>query len=162
MPLHLLDKETWDKTLAVNLTGYFLFSKYCISQMLKQAGNSAIINISSVQGLASERGVSAYAASKGAINSLTRQMALEYAPKIRVNSICPGTIATPLVVKNYKEFNVDLKDIERKYPMNRLGKGEEVAKLVKFLATDEDSGFMTGQQFVIDGGIMARGGWAAL
>ena len=89
-------------------------------------------------------------------------MAIEYAPKIRVNSVCPGTIATPLVVRTYKEFGVDLKTIEKKYPMNRLGRGEEVGKLIYFLAQNSESGFITGSEHVIDGGIMAKGGWAAL
>jgi len=135
-PLHELSEDDWCQTQAVNLTSAFLFSKYAIQQMLKQSKQTrtqSIINMCSVQGLASEPGVCAYATSKGGLLALTRQMSVEYAPYgINVNSISPGTILTPLVKKNYEEFNVDLTEIESRYPLKRLGEPNEVAELVWF------------------------------
>ena len=91
--LHEFDENIWNRVLQTNLNSYFLFSKYSIKQMLKQYNKDNnpfnIINMCSVQGSQSEKGVCAYAASKGAVLSLTKQMALEYAPKIRVNAISP-------------------------------------------------------------------------
>lgn len=164
--LHEIDESIWDKTLSVNLTSYYRFSKYVIQQILKQPkGNMHetrynIINMASVQGLASEKGVGAYAATKGAILALTKNMAIEYAPLIRVNSISPGTILTPLIRNNYKEFGVELRDVAEKYPGRRMGDPSEVANLVHFICTG-GCGFMTGENITIDGGILAQGGWAA-
>eukprot|EP01084_Bolivina_argentea_P036715 67871_1 len=166
LALHELDESIWDRTLSVNLTSYFRFSKYVIQQILKQPkGNMHetrynIINMASVQGLQSEKGVSSYCATKGAILSLTKNMAIEYAPLIRVNSISPGTILTPLVRNIYKEFDVKLSDVAKKYPGRRMGDPMEVANLVYFLCNSE-CGFLTGENITIDGGISKQGGWAA-
>jgi NAD(P)-dependent dehydrogenase (short-subunit alcohol dehydrogenase family) len=98
-PLHTLDEAVWDRVLAINLKSYFLFSKHCLPRMLT-ARHGVVVNMASVQGLQSQGGIPAYAASKGAILSLTRQMAMDYAAHgVRVVAINPGTIRTPLVEK---------------------------------------------------------------
>ena len=127
------------------------------------AGRGVIINTASVQGLQSAKGVPAYAASKGAILSLTRQMALEYAEQgIRVLAVNPGTIDTPLVDDALEVAGGDEAEMRRSmaetHPMNRIGQPREVARVVLFLAS-EDASFMTGESVCVDGGIMARGSW---
>lgn len=161
VPIDELSEELWDHIITVNLKSFFLMTKYCIP-LLKSRGEGVIINTASVQGIQSMKGVAAYAASKGGIIALTKQLALEYAEdNIRVLAIAPGTILTPLLKeviegikeKGYKERLVNA------YPMKRLGKVEEVAKVVTFLSSNAAS-FMTGECVTIDGGIMAKGGWA--
>ena len=117
-PLHETSDDAWDTTLAINLTSYFKFSQACIPLMLA-AGGGCIIQTASVQGLQSMPGVCSYAASKGAISSLTRQMAVEYASKgIRINSICPGTIATPMAITFAEDNGGSIEsDAKRDIPM---------------------------------------------
>ena len=99
-PCHQMSLEQWDRTIAVNLTSYFLFSRACIRQMLDHKRGGVIVNIASVQGSQSQPGIPSYAASKGGILSLTRQLAVEYGrSNIRVNAVSPGTTAT-LIVQN--------------------------------------------------------------
>ena len=127
--------------------------------MCTRQGGS-IVNVASVQGLASQAGIPAYAATKGACLSFTRQLANEYATAgIRVNSVNPGTIETPLVRAIVEESGKNMADIGVPYPMKRAGQPEEVAKVVAFLASD-DASFITGESINVDGGIMAKGGWA--
>ena len=127
--------------------------------MLKNENGGAVVNIASVQGLQSQPGIPAYASTKGAILSLTRQMGVEYAAQgIRVNAVCPGTIATPLVRKLILSRGKKMEDAGIPYPMKRIGKPEEVAHAVVFLASDRAS-FITGTSLTVDGGIMALGGW---
>src|SRR6185437_16407602 len=99
-----LDLETWNRCLNVNVTGIFLFARLSIPEM-KKRGGGAIVNVASVQGHACQRGVAAYVASKGAIHSLTRALALDHAADgIRVNSISPGSISTPMLAYAAKKF----------------------------------------------------------
>ncbi|MEX1019633.1 MAG: SDR family NAD(P)-dependent oxidoreductase [Litorilinea sp.] len=163
VPAHELPVEMWDRILDVNLKSYFLLAKYAIPHMLKQE-KGVIINTASVQGLQSAKGVSAYAASKGAILSLTRQLALEYAEQgIRVLAVNPGTIDTNMPAEGSKGMNMEhaelLKVWGAAHPMNRVGKPEEIASVVLFLAGDGAS-FMTGESVSVDGGMMAKGAWA--
>ena len=103
-----LDLETWNRCLSVNVTGIFLFARLSIPEM-KKRGGGVIINLASVQGHACQRGVAAYVASKGAILSLTRALALDYAADgIRVNSISPGSIATPMLELAARTFSPEL------------------------------------------------------
>merc|ERR1712216_204525 len=156
---HELSEQIWHKVLNINLTSFFLFSKLSIPSML-QAGSGVIINMASVQGLQSQAGIPAYAASKGAILSLTRQMAMEYSSRgIRTLAVCPGTINTPLVAKLLTERpGASYEKASACYPMKRIGEVHEIAEVVCFLASARAS-FMSGEHIVVDGGIMSKGGW---
>jgi NAD(P)-dependent dehydrogenase (short-subunit alcohol dehydrogenase family) len=156
-------EETWDRIIDVNLKSYFLMAKYAIPEM-RRRGGGAIINNASVQGLQSQRGVPAYAASKGGILSLTRQMALDYAREhIRVLAICPGSIDTEMLhaaAANEPDGEAAaLVRFGQTHPIGRLGTGQDIANLVLFLASDKAS-FMTGEYVCVDGGYMALGAWA--
>lgn len=164
-PLHLLPVDVWDRVLDVNLKGYFLMAKYCLPMMLKQ-GEGVIINIASVTGLAVSKNISAYAASKAAIISLTRSIALEYGDKnIRAVAICPGTVDTPLVRRTLSAQTHDMdvqqakEKLDRAHPIGRIGKPEEIATAVLFCAGPGAS-FMTGSVVTLDGGLLAKGAWA--
>jgi NAD(P)-dependent dehydrogenase (short-subunit alcohol dehydrogenase family) len=157
-------EELWDRILDVNLKSHFLMAKYALPA-LRRRGGGAIINNASVQGLQSQKGVPAYAASKGGILSLTRQMAVEYAAEhIRVLAICPGTIDTELVRASAARapdgLEAALKRLGSSHPIGRLGTGQDIANVVVFLASDK-AAFMTGEYVCIDGGYMALGAWAA-
>lgn len=161
VPAHELADEIWDTILSVNLKSYFWMVKRCIPQM-QARGGGVIINTASVQGLQSQKGVAAYAASKGGVLAMTRQLALEYATQnIRVLAVAPGTFDTPLL----REVSKGIQDstymhrLTEAYPMKRLGKPIELARVVTFLASSAES-FMTGECVTVDGGIMAQGGWA--
>lgn len=161
VPAHELDDALWDAILTVNLKSFFWMVKRCVP-ILKQRGGGVIINTASVQGIQSQKGAAAYAASKGGILSLTRQLALEYAEdNIRVVAIAPGTFDTPLLrdVAAGIPDKTYMERLRQAYPMKRFGKPEELARVVAFLASDEAS-FMTGECVTVDGGIMAQGGWA--
>ena len=152
-PAHELSAEVWDRTMAVNLRGYWLFSKYVVPHMLKQGGGS-IIHVASPTGLFGFTRLVAYSASKGGVIGLMRAMAADYAPEhIRVNAIVPGTIDTPMNA-------VELSDPEarRRYaeitPARRLGTGEDLAGVAVFLAS-EDSDYCVGGIFTVDGGLTA-------
>ena len=162
-PAHELSEEQWDRILDVNLKSCFLMTRVCVPPMIA-AGGGVIINTASVQGLQSARGVSAYAASKGGILSLTRQLALDYAEHdIRVLAVNPGTIDTPLVDEAVAAAGGDetamRADMAAAHPLGRIGRPEEIAEAVLFLASDRAS-FMTGESVCVDGGMMALGAWA--
>ncbi len=156
-------EEMWDRILDVNLKSFFLMSKYALPE-IRRRGGGAIINTASVQGLQSQRGVPAYAASKGGILSLTRQMALDYAAEgIRVLAVCPGSIDTDMVrtaaALEPDGLDAALARFGRSHPIGRIGTGQDIANLVLFLASDKAS-FMTGEYVCIDGGYMALRAWA--
>jgi NAD(P)-dependent dehydrogenase (short-subunit alcohol dehydrogenase family) len=158
-PLDKLDLTEWDRILRVNLTSMFLTSKYVLPAMLEQKHGS-IIHVSSVQALLGFPGYPHYAASKGAVISLTRQMASEYACRgVRVNCIAPGTIETPMNIK-VLERAADPKALrkawERMQPTGRLGQPKDIAYGAVYFASDESS-FVTGQCLVIDGGVSSCG-----
>ena len=156
-------EEMWDRIVGVNLKSYFLMSKYAIPE-IRARGGGAIINTASVQGLQSQRLVPAYAASKGGVLSLTRQMALDYAREhIRVLAVCPGAIDTEMV-RTAAALEPDgvesaLQRIGKSHPVGRIGTGQDIANVVLFLASDAAS-FMTGEYVCVDGGYMALGAWA--
>lgn len=156
-------EEQWDRIMNVNLKSYFLMAKYAIPELRKRGGG-VIVNNASVQGLQSMRGVPPYAASKGGVLSLTRQMAVEYAAeKIRVLAICPGTIDTEMVrasaAKEPDGVEAALERYGKSHPIGRIGTGQDIANVVLFLASDKAS-FMTGEYVCVDGGYMALGAWA--
>lgn len=154
------DIETWNACLQVNVTSIFLFAHFGIPEMKKRSGG-AIINLASVQGHACQPGVAAYATSKGAIHSLTRALALDHAKDgVRVNSISPGSIRSPMLEYGARQFSPDLpveQVFERfgeAHPLGRIGTPEEVAELAAFLASDRAS-FCTGGDYLVDGGLSA-------
>ena len=158
-----LPEEVWDRVIDVNLKGVFLMSCAVIPTM-KGGRGGAIINIASVQGLQSMKRVSAYAASKGGVLSLTRQLALDYAEDgIRVLAVNPGTIETPLVEEAASAHQLTMEDARGKggetHPIGRIGQPGEVAEVVLFLSSQRAS-FMTGEFVNVDGGVMAKGAWA--
>jgi NAD(P)-dependent dehydrogenase (short-subunit alcohol dehydrogenase family) len=153
----------WDRILDVNLKSYFLMAKYVIPE-LRRRGGGAIVNNASVQGLQSAKGVPAYAASKGGVLSLTRQMAIEYAAEgIRVLAVCPGTIDTEMVRTAAARVGGDVQSVlqlwGKSHPIGRIGTPLDVANVVVFLASERAS-FMTGEFVCVDGGYMALGAWA--
>lgn len=163
LPAHELPEDTWDAILNVNLKSAFLMTRHCVPEMIKRGGG-VIINTASVQGLQSTKGVCAYAASKGGILSLTRQLALEYAEhNVRVLAVNPGTIDTPMVDEALKATGGDEKEqrerMGRSHPIGRIGTPDEVAQAVLFLASERAS-FMTGENVCVDGGMMAKGAWS--
>jgi NAD(P)-dependent dehydrogenase (short-subunit alcohol dehydrogenase family) len=155
-------EEMWDAIVDVNLKSYFLMSKYAIPAIRKQGGG-AIVNTASVQGLQSQRLVPAYAASKGGVLSLTRQMALDYAREhIRVLAVCPGTIDTEMVRASAAREPDGIEEALARYgkshPLGRIGQGQDIANVVLFLASEQAS-FMTGEYVCVDGGYNALGAW---
>lgn len=149
--------EDWDHCLSVNLKSVFLCSKYTIPHM-QSIGKGVIVNISSVHSHATVKGLAPYAASKGAITALTRNMALDYGPSIRVNSIAPGWIMTPNVqaIFNTYEDPADQRcRIENRQVLKRIGLPRDIGYAAAFLASDEAS-FITGTQLFVDGGLTAQ------
>jgi NAD(P)-dependent dehydrogenase (short-subunit alcohol dehydrogenase family) len=150
---HLLSNEVWNRTIAVNLTGYWLTSKYVIPAMLRQKGGS-IIHVASPTGLFGFTGITAYSASKGGVVGLMRAMAADYAPEhIRVNAIVPGTIDTPMNAAELSDAAVRARYAEIA-PARRLGMPEDLAGIALFLAS-EDSDYCVGGIFTVDGGLTA-------
>jgi NAD(P)-dependent dehydrogenase (short-subunit alcohol dehydrogenase family) len=154
------DEDTWEEVLDVNLKGIYLASKYAIPEMGKRGGGT-IVNLSSVQAFASQRGVAAYTASKGGINALTRAMALDHAEEnIRVNAVCPASVDTPMLRWSADLFRGD-KSVEetvaewgKMHPVGRVARPEEVAEVIAFLAGPRSS-FVTGGEYKVDGGMLA-------
>ena len=155
---HETTTEQWMNTFNVNVRGMYLMSKYAIPHMLEQ-GYGVIVNNSSVLGLKASPGFAAYNSSKGAVNQLTRSMALEYADKgIRVNAICLGTVYTPLVDDMFEQWG-DREAARERYisvhPIGRLAEPKEIAPAILFLCDDNVS-FMTGTMLSVDGGLSAK------
>ena len=156
-----LDEMTeadWDRMMAVNLKGVFLCAKYAVPH-LRAAGGGAIINIGSLEGRACNPLHTAYAASKGGVHALTRALAVDLGPDgIRCNAICPGWINTAFndaYFDRLKDREAGLRAMSALHPVGRLGLPEDVADTVVWLAGDE-SGFVTGQEIVVDGGRTCR------
>jgi NAD(P)-dependent dehydrogenase (short-subunit alcohol dehydrogenase family) len=152
--IHELDDETWSRVLDVNLTGVFRMIRAAVPEMLKQ-GRGSIVNISSIASLVGIPFLPAYAASKGALDALTRAIAIDYASDgIRCNVVNPGLIATPMAAPLMANPE-QLDPILSHYPIRRPGTSEEVANMVLYLASDE-AAWVTGGTFTIDGGMTAR------
>jgi len=156
VPFLKMTEEEWDKTIDINLKGYFLTTQACAKEMAKQK-SGVIVNIASVamgqQGIGFSNIVH-YCASKGGIAAMTEALAIELAPhNIRVNTVSPGMIETPMI-DSIKNDPKTMEGLLARVPMHRVGKPEEVSSIVLFLASDESS-YMTGSIVVVDGGWLA-------
>lgn len=157
-----MPEEDWDLVMAVNFKAIYLVGRECLPLMV-EAGGGAVVNISSIQGMATQKSVAAYAAAKGAVIALTRAMALDHAAQgIRVTCICPGTIDTPLVRANAEYFSpgkpeAALKQWGSMHALGRIGQTREVATVVAFMLSD-DASFITGSSHLVDGGLLASFG----
>ena len=147
-------EEVWDRVIDVNQKGTWLGMKAAMP-LLRASGNASVINTSSVLGLVGSGAAAAYQASKGAVRLLSKTAAVEYARQgVRVNSIHPGVVATPMIQDLLEEQGDQQPDIQRT-PMRRAGRADEVAPAILFLASD-DSSFVTGSELVVDGGLTAH------
>jgi glucose 1-dehydrogenase len=153
----------WDAVMASNLRSVFLGVKLA-HPLFKAAGGGAVVNVSSVHAVATSANIAAYAASKGGLLALTRAMAIEFAPdNIRCNAILPGAVDTPMLRAGLGRGHVSgddilerLDNLARKTVNGRVGRPEEIAHAIYFLADDTQSSFMTGQALIVDGGATAR------
>ncbi len=155
-------EDTWDEVFAVNVKGVFLAARAALPH-LRRSARGAIVIVSSVQALATQAGVAAYAASKGALNALTRSMAIdEAAHRVRVNAVCPGSVDTPMLRRSAGLFSDGspegtqrtVEEWGRSHPLGRVAQPREVAEVVSFLASPRAS-FMTGEDVRVDGGLLA-------
>ena len=145
------DIEAWDRTLAVNLRAPFLVARALYPGLREARG--AVVNISSVHALATSPGIAAYAASKGGLLALTRALALEWAPEVRVNCVLPGSIDTDMLSAGLSRSGLTVAQLGERHPLGRVGSPPEVAEAVLFLAS---STFTTGAALTVDGGATSR------
>lgn len=151
-------EEEWDRLMDINLKGVFLCSREAIPVMQRQGGG-VIVNVASELGLVGGTEIAAYSASKGGVVQLTRAMAIDHAADhIRVNCVCPGPVATPLleaIIRNSSHPEQERRSIVEKTLLKRVGRPEEIANVILFLASDESS-YMTGSTVLVDGGCTAQ------
>jgi NAD(P)-dependent dehydrogenase (short-subunit alcohol dehydrogenase family) len=158
VPLAQVPEDQWDRLISINLKGVYLGCKYAVPQMIRQ-GKGAIVNTASIAGLRGFAGYGTYGASKGGVVQLTKAFALEVARVgIRVNCVCPGIIETPMMDQGVAEMGLDRSMFVQlagaAHPMGRIGRPEEVAAAILFLASD-DASFITGIALSVDGGLWA-------
>jgi NAD(P)-dependent dehydrogenase (short-subunit alcohol dehydrogenase family) len=147
-------RTDFEKLLRVNVEGMFLVTKAAMPKLLESRGS--IVNIGSVAGLIGVKRRFAYCATKGAVVALTRQLAVDYAGRVRVNCICPGTVETPFVEAYLEKFHKHEKDkvraeLHARQPVGRMGRPDEIAAMALYLCSDE-AAFVTGATPTIDGG----------
>lgn len=156
-----MPEDQWDRVVAVNLRGVYLVSRYCIPHIAARGGG-AVVHVASVQAFTCLPRSAAYVATKGAVVALTRAMALDHAADgIRVNCVCPGSIETPLLHYAAGQENDPRAAFAQwagKHPIGRIGKPEEVANVILFLASDQSS-FVTGSPYLVDGALSAAAWW---
>ena len=162
-PLLETSVEEWDAVMASNLRSVFLSAKLAYP-LLKEDGEGAIVNVSSVHAVATSKDIADYAASKGGLLALTGAMAIEFAPdNIRVNAILPGAVDTPMLRAGMNRDHAGggniqqrLENLARKTVSGKIGTSQEIAQAIYFLADGTQSSFMTGQAMIVDGGATAR------
>lgn len=153
-PVTEIEAEDWDYTFSILMRGVFLGTKYASRAMISQGDGGTIINIASVGGLRSGGAPQAYSAAKAAVVMFGQSSAAELARhRIRVNTVCPGVIVTPLVGASAEQVSTDLRDIQ---PWPDVGRPEDVAEAIGFLAS-EAARFITGASLPVDGGLLAAG-----
>ncbi len=153
-PITELSLEDWNKTISINLTGAFLSTKHSVNELRKNQGT--IINIASTRALMSEANTEAYSVSKGGILALTHALAISLGPDIRVNCISPGWIEVSEWKKQAIRQKPKLSEGDhQQHPVGRVGKPEDIASLVLYLASNEAS-FITGENFIVDGGMTRK------
>lgn len=154
-PLVHTQPEDWDRVIDTNLRAAYLLARGAYDLLSRRKG--AIVNVSSIHALATSPGMAAYVASKGGLVALTRAMALEFAPDgIRVNAVLPGAIDTPMLAAGLDREGRDIARLAASHPLGRVGRGEDVAHAIAFLADAQRAAFITGQTLVVDGGAGAR------
>jgi NAD(P)-dependent dehydrogenase (short-subunit alcohol dehydrogenase family) len=162
-PLLETSVSDWDAVMASNLRSVFLGVKLA-HPLFKAAGGGAVVNVSSVHAVATSANIAAYAASKGGLLAFTRAIAIEFAPdNIRANAVLPGAVDTPMLRAGLGRGHVSggdvlarLDNLARKTVNGRVGRPEEIAQAIYFLADDSQSSFMTGQALIVDGGATCR------
>lgn len=158
-PLAELSLAAWEKMLRINLTGAFLMVKHAAPHLM--ASRAAVVNISSTRALQSEANTEAYAAAKGGLVALTHAMAISFGSRLRVNVILPGWIDVTGCRKRSSRKAADFsRQDHEQHPVGRIGRPEDVAALTAFLLSEE-AGFITGQQFIVDGGMTRKMIYAA-
>jgi len=156
-PIEQLTLEGWRRTQVVTLEAVFTGLR-AVAPLMRNQGGGAVVNVASISGLGGDRGLAAYNAAKGAVINLTRTAALELAGSgIRVNAVCPGVIDTPPVRRAFSVAPDREAAVCAAVPMRRLGRPEEIAKAILFLASD-DASYVTGATLVVDGGLTASTG----
>ena len=161
-PVREITVREWDIIFNTNVRSIYIGIKSLIDSLIIAKGS--IVTVSSVHAFATSKNISSYAATKGAVLAFTRAISLELAKNnIRVNAVLPGAVDTRMLreglkrnIKNGKNLDNILKEFEEKHPLGRIGKPEEIAKAIYFLADNNESSFITGQSLIVDGGAMAQ------
>lgn len=160
-PLVETEPDEWDAVMASNLRSVYLGIRHAYPLM--KGRHAAIINVSSVHAIATSANIASYAASKGALLALTRALAIELAPDIRVNAILPGAVDTPMLRAGLSRGHLEMTSVEKQLDelsqrtvMGRVGEPEEIGQSILFLADETRSSFMTGQALIVDGGATTK------
>lgn len=151
--LELVTEEEYQEIMDINVKGTLFLCQVMLPLMTEHG--ATIINIASDAGLEGNYGCPVYCASKGAVVALTRALALDYAPRIRVNCVCPGDVATPLVEKQLAAGDYTLEEMAEPYPIGRIGQPDEIAHVICSLVSPFNS-YMTGSIVAVDGGLTAK------